>query len=197
MFNSSAKAAMSWGVTHEDTAIEHYKVVTGRDVRSLGFAVHSDSQYSWLGASPDGVLDDHEGGILEVKCPYNKGKPEDGVPWKVMPYYYMPQIQGLMEIMDKNWVDLYCWTPNGSSLFRVHRTPEYFLDMHEILKEFWWERVVPAREVVVAGGGNVDVQIFKPKARHELTGLVISKSRKLAAEAELIYKTVSADVSDV
>ncbi|MCD7450794.1 hypothetical protein HAX54_008431 [Datura stramonium] len=36
-------------------------------------------------------------------------------------FYYMPQVQGQMEIMDRDWVDVYCWTPNGSTIFRVYR----------------------------------------------------------------------------
>ncbi|KAF9602103.1 hypothetical protein IFM89_024870 [Coptis chinensis] len=40
----------------------------------------------------DGLLEGCPGGgVLEVKCPYNKGKPELGLPWETMPFYYMPQ----------------------------------------------------------------------------------------------------------
>ncbi|ONK57600.1 uncharacterized protein A4U43_C09F2150 [Asparagus officinalis] len=117
--DSAAKAAMNWGVVNEAKAIEQYKSITGRDVGLLGFAVHAEAKFGWLGASPDGLLDCYpNNGILEVKCPYNKGKPELALPWNAMPYYYMPQVQGQMEIMDRDWVDLYCWTPNGSSIFR-------------------------------------------------------------------------------
>ncbi|MED6130173.1 hypothetical protein PIB30_115371, partial [Stylosanthes scabra] len=102
----------------------------------MGFAMHANERLDWLGASPDGLLGCFpEGGILEVKCPYNKGKPETGLPWSSMPFYYMPQVQGQMEIMDCEWVDLYCWTPNGSTIFRVLRERSYWELIHGILRE--------------------------------------------------------------
>lgn len=67
--------AMEWGVYNEPAAIEKYKSITGREVTSLGFATHSDDNYNWIWASPDGLLGVPPNlGILEVKCPFNKGK---------------------------------------------------------------------------------------------------------------------------
>lgn len=138
IFEPSAIRAMEWGVLNEGAAVERYKSITGRDVSFLGFAIHPEQSLHWLGASPDGLLACFpEAGILEVKCPYNKGKPELGLPWSTMPFYYMPQIQGQMEIMDREWVDLYCWTPNGSTIFRVRRERAYWELIHGILREFW------------------------------------------------------------
>ena len=70
---------------------------------------------SWLGASPDGLIvrcgsspasfaagfglaagggegeegrpDGEAGGVLEIKCPFNKGAPEAGAPWELFPWY--------------------------------------------------------------------------------------------------------------
>ncbi|GMH06976.1 hypothetical protein Nepgr_008816 [Nepenthes gracilis] len=73
--------------------------ITDYDVSFLGFAVHSQERFNWLGASPDDLLGYFpDGGILEVKCPSNKGKPELAFTWLVVPSYYMPQVQGQMEI---------------------------------------------------------------------------------------------------
>lgn len=185
---AAARAAMNWGVLQESAAIDRYKSITGRDVGSMGFAVHPDERYRWLGASPDGLLGCcPEGGILEVKCPYNKGKPQLGLPWAVMPYYYMPQVQGQMEIMNREWVDLYCWTPNGSTLFRVLRNREYWELIHGILREFWWERVIPAREAI-SMGKEADAKAYEPTSRHPETGLVISRSIRLAAESKMVCR---------
>ncbi|KAI3728377.1 hypothetical protein L6452_17011 [Arctium lappa] len=148
----ASKNAMEWGVLNESTAIEKYKTITGREVSSLGFATHSEGKFDWIGASPDGLLGCFpNAGILEVKCPYNKGKPDSAMPWTNMPFYYMPQVQGQMEVMDRDWVDLYCWTANGSTIFRVCRDQEYWKLIHGILREFWWENVVPAKEALVMG----------------------------------------------
>lgn len=190
VFEAAAKAAMDWGVSREPAAIEQYKAITGREVGSLGFAIHAEARYGWLGASPDGLIGLHpDAGILEVKCPYNKGKPELALPWQVMPYYYMPQVQGQMEIMDRDWVDLYCWTPNGSALFRVLRDRSYWELMHGILRDFWWNNVVPAREAVLMGRED-EAKVYEPKPKHGLTGFIIGRSRKLAAEARLLCRDI-------
>lgn len=191
---SSKRSAMEWGVLNEAAAIDQYKNITGREVSSLGFAVHPKERYDWLGASPDGLLGCFpEGGILEVKCPYNKGKPETGLPWKTMPFYYMPQVQGQMEIMDREWVDLYCWTPNGSTIFRVCRDREYWQLIHGILREFWWENVIPAREAVLLGKEE-EAKLFEPESQHKLTGLSIARSIKLANEARLLCREIAGHV---
>ncbi|XP_037478234.1 uncharacterized protein LOC119355522 [Triticum dicoccoides] len=190
----AAMAAMAWGTNHESMAVEQYTSITGRSVGSLGFAVHTEAKLGWLGASPDGVLGcDPDGGILEVKCPYNKGKPELALPWRIVPYYYMPQVQGLMEIMGRDWVDLYCWTPNGSSLFRVPRDRAYWELIHDVLREFWWGNVMPSRELVLLGK-EAEARSFEPQPKHRLTNLVIVKSRKLASEAKLLCRDVGGHV---
>ncbi|KAK1319691.1 hypothetical protein QJS10_CPB04g01732 [Acorus calamus] len=185
----SARSAMDWGTVHEAEAIEQYKAITGwGEVGSLGFATHPDARLGWLGASPDGILGvGPNGGLLEVKCPYNKGRPELALPWATVPYYYMPQVQGQMEIMDRDWVDMYCWTPNGSAVFRVERDRGYWELMRGILCEFWWESVVPAREAVLAGE---EVGAYEPKPRHRRTGLVIVRSRELAVKARLVCREI-------
>ncbi|KAK6930883.1 hypothetical protein RJ641_002676, partial [Dillenia turbinata] len=91
---------------HEKSAaIERYESITGLEVNSYGFAVHSNEQFDWLGASPNGLLGCFpDGGILEVKYPYNKGKPEIGLPWSTIPSFHATV---LVEICD-SW--------SGSSL---------------------------------------------------------------------------------
>uniref|UniRef100_A0ACD5URU4 Uncharacterized protein n=1 Tax=Avena sativa TaxID=4498 RepID=A0ACD5URU4_AVESA len=190
----AAQSAMAWGTNHESMAVEQYTTITGRSVGSLGFAVHTEANSGWLGASPDGILGcDPDGGILEVKCPYNKGKPEIALPWRIVPYYYMPQVQGLMEIMGRDWVDLYCWTPNGSSLFRVPRDRAYWELIHEVLREFWWGNVMPARELVLLGK-EAEARSFEPQPKHRLTNLVLYRSRKMASEAKLLCRDVGGHV---
>lgn len=190
----SQRCAMDWGVLNETEAIDRYKSITGRTVGSYGFAVHSKEQFSWLGASPDGILDHiPDGGILEVKCPYNKGKPETALPWSTMPFYYMPQVQGQMEIMDRDWVDLYCWTPNGSTIFRVNRDHGYFESMCGILKEFWWGNVMPAREALLLGKED-EAKKYEPESTHIKTGLAISRSIKLASEAKLLCREIAGHI---
>lgn len=187
--------AMEWGMLNEAAAIERYISITGREVSPLGFAIHSKEQFGWLGASPDGLLGCFPGGgVLEVKCPFNKGKPEKAQPWSTMPFYYMPQVQGQMEIMDRDWVDLYCWTINGSTMFRVYRERGYWNLIHEILREFWWENVVPAREALQMGRDEEAINLYKPWPTHRRTGLVKFRSLKMASEAKLLCREVAGHV---
>lgn len=180
---------------NEAAAIERYISITGREVSPLGFAIHSKEQFGWLGASPDGLLGCFPGGgVLEVKCPFNKGKPEKAQPWSTMPFYYMPQVQGQMEIMDRDWVDLYCWTINGSTMFRVYRERGYWNLIHEILREFWWENVVPAREALQMGRDEEAINLYKPWPTHRRTGLVKFRSLKMASEAKLLCREVAGHV---
>uniref|UniRef100_A0A7N0VJ81 YqaJ viral recombinase domain-containing protein n=1 Tax=Kalanchoe fedtschenkoi TaxID=63787 RepID=A0A7N0VJ81_KALFE len=184
-------SAMSWGTRNESVAIDCYKNITGRDVDSLGFAIHAEEKFEWLGASPDGLLGClPDGGILEVKCPFNKGKPELGLPWSAVPFYYMPQVQGQMEIMGREWAEIYCWTPNGSTIFRVERDRSYWQLIHGVLREFWWENVIPAREALLLGLEH-DVNTYKPESTHKLTGLAIAKSIQLAAESKLMCREIA------
>lgn len=199
---ASANSAMQWGVLNEAAAINRYKNITSREVSSLGFAIHSEEQFDWLGASPDGLLGASPdgllgcfpgGGILEVKCPYNKGKPEKGLPWSTMPFYYVPQVQGQLEIMDREWADLYCWTPNGSTIFRVCRDRGYWEIIHGILREFWWENVIPAREALLIGREE-EAKSYMPASTHKQTGLAIVKSLKLATESKLLCREIAGHV---
>ncbi|GAV80362.1 YqaJ domain-containing protein [Cephalotus follicularis] len=194
MLDTSKKGAMQWGVLNEAAAIDRYMSITGREVSLLGFATHSEQRFDWLGASPDGLLGCVPGGgILEVKCPFNKGKPEIGLPWSTVPFYYMPQVQGQMEIMDREWVDLYCWTPNGSTIFRVGRARSYWELIHGILREFWWENVIPAREALLLGREE-EANSYKPDSTHKRTGLAIVKSKMVASEAKLLCREIAGHV---
>ncbi|XP_061990349.1 uncharacterized protein LOC133708831 isoform X1 [Rosa rugosa] len=193
-FAQASKNAMQWGVLNEEVAIERYKSITGREVGTYGFASHGEERFDWLGASPDGLLDCFQGGgILEVKCPFNKGKPEQGLPWSTMPFYYMPQVQGQMEIMDREWADLYCWTPNGSTIFRVCRDRSYWDLMHGILREFWWENVIPAKEALLLGNEE-KAREYMPTSTHKKTGLAIVKSLELARGSKLLCREIAGHI---
>ena len=171
--------ATSWGTRMEPQALSTYESLTGQQVESCMFRVkHDDPPHGWLGASPDGLV---QGlgilnttttasttssssssvlglgpGILEIKCPYNKGRPEEAVPPHRAIWYYMPQLQGLMDIFDRQWCTLYIWThSHGSVAFSVARDREYWAAAFEVLADFWWVHVVPARQAHDAGAPRI------------------------------------------
>eukprot|EP00271_Cylindrocystis_brebissonii_P006147 TRINITY_DN18755_c0_g1_i1.p1 TRINITY_DN18755_c0_g1~~TRINITY_DN18755_c0_g1_i1.p1 ORF type:complete len:718 (-),score=115.06 TRINITY_DN18755_c0_g1_i1:100-2253(-) len=125
------------------------------------------------------------GGVLEVKCPHNKGEPETAVPYPSVPSYYMPQAQGLLEIFDKDWLDFYVWTKRRSVVFRVDRDKSYWEMMHGMLEQFWWEHVVPAKHEMLCNEGR-RVEKFRPRSLHPLLRELRKKSEKLAERSVMV-----------
>ncbi len=61
------------------------------------------------------------------------------------------QVQGLMDMFDREWCHLYCWTPNGSTIFHIPRDRQYWLHCFEVLADFWWGHVIPAKHALALG----------------------------------------------
>jgi hypothetical protein len=146
------------------------------------------------------------GGVLEIKCPFNRGSPHEAIPWRSPPHYYVPQVQGLMAITDREWCDLWCWTPEkGAVSFRFERDRGYWAQAFEVLADFWWAHVVPgnqaARAAVKGGRGgeeeeqqrklDLDLDVeeaavrealvrFRPPEKHPLTQSIVQRSKEMA-----------------
>lgn len=58
------------------------------------------------------------------------------------------QVQGLLDIFDRDWCNLYVWTMNGSTLFHIQRDREYWRLCFQVLAEFWWSHVIPAKHAM-------------------------------------------------
>lgn len=177
--------ATTWGTEREEEAKERYKDVSGQSVEPHAMKILDDGQSlatSWLGASPDGLIPESNPtgslpfnrpprgdgpGILEVKCPFNWGKPLEAQAPTFPKYYYMPQVQGLMHIYDREWCNLFVYTVNSAALFHIERDRNYWADIDGVLSEFWWGNVVPARHVLAeftAGGGRTGIMDEADKA---------------------------------
>ncbi len=65
---------------------------------------------------------------------------------------YPVQVQGLLEIFDREWLNLYAHTPNASALYHIRRDRAYWKDLYSALSEFWWECIVPAKHCIDSGG---------------------------------------------
>ena len=121
--------ACLWGTKNERNAVKDYMVRTGNVVRSKGFFGHPD--YAWLGGSPDGLVGDV--GMIEVKCPF--GRCGDGKCHDEIPAHYYCQVNGLMEILNREWCDFVSWTPHEMRIYRVWRDSScfnYLLDRYTI-----------------------------------------------------------------
>ena len=198
--------ATEWGTKTEDEACEAYAALTNASVSHLLFrALSPDEAELWMGASPDGLvvaattdaaeyksevanngdasdsLNNNERGILEVKCPFNRGKPLEAKPYPKVPWYYVPQVQGLMAVFDRPWVDVFAYTVNnGCAIYRVKRDREYWAQMYEALSEFWWQHVVPAKHAMHRG---LDFEKYRPSEEHHKCQTLKVKSQRIANES--------------
>ena len=162
--------ATEWGTAREDEAVEAYKRLTGADVSHMLFRVLSpDEAELWLGASRTAscrrrgdqsaeaprpttkTASSSPPGVLEIKCPWNKGDPLNAVPYPRVPWYYVPQAQGLMAVFDRPYCDVFCHTArNGAAIYRVRRAPRTGR-LYAGLSDFWWQHVVPGKHALAAG----------------------------------------------
>ncbi|XP_025013984.2 uncharacterized protein LOC8284301 isoform X1 [Ricinus communis] len=196
----SGNLATCWSNIKEEEALERYKLITGNTVIFPKFQVYGvkNSEDDWLAASPDGVIDSlvyglPSRGVLEIKCPFFDGDMSKASPWKRIPLYYIPQAQGLMEILNRDWMDFYVWTPVGSSLFRIYRDVQYWDTVKMALSDFWWKHVQPAREICsksVITDPCTQLRLFKPAPRHELCSHLVYESKRVVDHSKLLLREI-------
>lgn len=107
--------AMQHGTDMEPFAREAYETETGELVQQVGFLKHPT--IAWCGASPDGFVG-NDGGI-EIKCPYVSTVHVETLD-KGMPKAHMPQIQGVMAVSGRKWVDFVSFDPRMPEHLRLH-----------------------------------------------------------------------------
>ncbi|KAD3068802.1 hypothetical protein E3N88_36682 [Mikania micrantha] len=198
--------ATCWNNIKEEEALERYKLITGNSVMLPEFHVSGkvNQEDNWLGASPDGIINKivyglPHGGILEIKCPFYKGDMRKGYPWSQVPYNCIPQAQGLMEILDRDWMDFYVWTPKGSSLIRINRDVEYWKVLKITLSDFWWDHVQPAREIYCNYNVKDPVSELKslcPAPKHELCSHIMKESRRVVGNSRLLMREIHGKLMD-
>lgn len=133
---SFSSKATDWGIQNEPKALAAYKLKTGFNVTEHGFVL--DPTKNYCGSSPDGLIDD-DGGI-EIKCPYNQ---ENHMTALVngMPEKHMAQVQGLMLVTGRKWVDFISYDPRqpaGLDLYieRQHRDEKYISELNNKIIDF-------------------------------------------------------------
>jgi putative phage-type endonuclease len=132
--------ATEHGNLHEPLAAMDYQNKTGNLVTECGFFVHPD--HDWLGASPDGLVDDD--GLVEIKCPFGlRNKKGDDLVFKTaeeQPHYYA-QMQIEMACTGRKWCDFYSWSKHGDSLERIEYSPQWFSENLAILLSFYHDYI--------------------------------------------------------
>jgi len=106
--------ATQWGQSHEQEAREDFERATGKDVQFASFVV--DPARPWLGASPDGFVD--EDGTVEIKCPFGLRDHAPPVTFKTIqeqPHYHA-QMQIQMLVTGRKHCFFWQWTPYDNDL---------------------------------------------------------------------------------
>nr|XP_043613652.1 uncharacterized protein LOC122585593 [Erigeron canadensis] len=197
--------ATCWNNIKEEEALERYKLITGNPVLFPDFQISGklNPEDYWLAASPDGVIDKIAyglpyRGLLEIKCPF-KGNMRKNLPWSNITYNCIPQVQGLMEISDRDWMDFYVWTPNGSSLIRVERDVQYWNVVKIALSDFWWNHVQPAREIysnyMIKDPLN-ELKSLCPAPEHELCSYIVNESKRVVGNSRLLMREINGKLID-
>lgn len=128
----TGNVATEYGSFHERFAIMDFEMATGKSVQPVGFVPYQD----WLGASPDGLIDDDA--ILEVKCPYGLRDQANPV-FKTaaeQPHYFA-QMQIEMICTNRHRAYFWQWTPHATNLEIVERDPLFDLEpLHDFHKAY-------------------------------------------------------------
>ncbi|BBH02573.1 hypothetical protein Prudu_013187 [Prunus dulcis] len=160
----SGNLATCWSNIKEEEALERYKLITGNSVLFPEFQVYGNTN-----AGDDWL-----------------GASPDGVVDRLA--------QGLMEILDRDWMDFYVWTPKGSSLFRLYRDAEYWDVLKMVLSDFWWNHVQPAREMCSKSQITdplVELRSLKPAPRHEMCSYVVYESKRVVDSSKLLMREIN------
>ena len=98
---------MKHGNDTEAEARDYYAMAHSCIVEQVGFVKRDDD----IGGSPDGLVG--EDGMIEIKCPMGKTHVKYKRMFKTgkMPSCYVPQVQGLLWITERQWCDFVSYDP--------------------------------------------------------------------------------------
>lgn len=164
-------AATKHGEKWEDTAIRMY-CEKYKD-KSFDFGLLPHHTIPFLGGSPDGIT--AKGTVLEVKCPLMR-KIEPGV----VPAYYLPQVQIVMECTNLDMAHFIQYKPPPNEVFDVTVVPrdrDWFARYFPVM-DFFWREVLHYREI---GLPYNPVHIKKEQAEKDKE----NKTKKIAGPAKL------------
>ena len=162
----SMPTACAWGRENEEKAVNAYKEKmqeaghTDLTVRKSGLVINP--KYVYLGASPDGILQDpvlsDPNGLLEVKCPYEHRnispyeaaqqtfffcEMQKGTLLLKRRHNYYYQVQGQTAICARKWYDFVVYTNAGTSIERIDFDEGFWKETISKLKDFHDDFITP------------------------------------------------------
>lgn len=146
------------GTKHEEIARKSIESMLNLKIERCGLFI--DSEIPFLGASPDGLIE--EDGIVEIKCPFAARllTPEDAIAGNISNlrslyknkedekmnrshvYYY--QIQGQLHITQRQYCIFALWTPLGLKIEKIVRDDDFWTEkIVNKLVQFYEQCVLP------------------------------------------------------
>jgi putative phage-type endonuclease len=150
------------GNRYEDIMISIYKDDTNKKILKSGMYRHPD--YSWLGATPDGICED-DNSLIEIKCPMIRSI------YGKIPLYYWIQVQiqlevcniekcnfiqgDIVEINEEEYNNIVCsnrtgiitednkviyWKLNDYTVHSIYRDTEWF-KLNSVKLSIFWRKV--------------------------------------------------------
>lgn len=146
-------AAIDWGREHEKVALQQLIECEKCKVTPCGLFIHKD--HSFVGASPDGLFGDD--GVVKIKCPYSTRHmdPADAIHSGELEYMnkngelkhshkYYYQIQGQLEVTDRQYCRFVVWTPVNFITRTIVRDQEFWKNSIEPkLNIFYFHCLLP------------------------------------------------------
>lgn len=159
--------ATKHGQKYEDEAIEEYEKLTGEKVNQFGLINHPT--IDCIGGSPDGITD--TGIVIEVKCPFRR-KIIPGV----IPEYYMPQVQLVMECTNLDVCHFIQYTPpryendphRTLDVKSIPRDKGWFAKYFPVMRNFW-DEVLNYRKIGIDKHPNYDKWVKKVEKHKQKT----------------------------
>ncbi len=126
--------ATEYGAKFEPYAQADFEMETGLNVTETGFHVHNE--LDWLGASPDGLINDDTVAVLEIKCPYSKRDKNYFKSIDEQPHYYA-QTQIEMYCTGRKKCHFYQWSSVGSRIELIELSSTWLSENLPKLKKFY------------------------------------------------------------
>ena len=141
---SPSVTALQWGWQHEPDALHQYRQTLSSGLTLISAGFFADI-CGYLGASPDGIVEDAAGQslkLVEMKCPFRARDKTveqasmddrsfccrlvDDTPCLRPDHDYYHQVQGQMAITDVHVCDFVVWTPRGIHAPTIHFDNEFW-----------------------------------------------------------------------
>lgn len=141
--------ALKYGSLNEDVARKTYSQKFKINIDNAGLVVHD--KYPFIAASPDGFIGKSK--IIEIKCPYSiRDLDPNSCDIDFLDRYntninknhnYYYQIQGTLEVTDRQQCDLIIYSKKGLKVVGVERSVEFWLDIKHKLVGFYMNHLLP------------------------------------------------------